>query len=58
MLNLLRYLLKGKKGDIAYSYIIMIVLGILGIIFILWIYRGSIGPLGEKVLAIGNQAAP
>ena len=58
MLNLLRYLLKNKKGDISYSYIIMIVLGIIGIIFILWIFRGSIGQLGEKALVIGNQTMP
>ncbi|MCX6774777.1 MAG: hypothetical protein NTY99_01660 [DPANN group archaeon] len=58
MLNLLKYLLKNKKGDIEYSYIIMIVLGIIGIIFILWIFRGSISQLSDKALIIGNQSAP
>ncbi len=57
MLNLLQFL-KNKKGDIAYSYIIMIVLGIIGIIFILWIARGSISSLFDKTLTIGNQTTP
>jgi ABC-type lipoprotein release transport system permease subunit len=51
-------LLKIKKGDIGYSYIIMIVLGIIGIIFILFIFRGSFGGLGNKILGLLNQTSP
>jgi hypothetical protein len=47
-----------KRGDIGYAYIIMIVLGILGIIFILVIFRSGIGELGTKILALGNQTQP
>lgn len=48
----------GKKGDIGYSYIIMIVLGIIGIILILYIFRGSFGQLGDKLTALLSQAKP
>jgi hypothetical protein len=48
----------GKKGDIGYAYIIMIVLGILGIVLILFIFRGGFGQLGEKLLGLLNQTAP
>lgn len=48
----------GKRGDIGYSYIIMIVLGIIGIIFILWIFRGGFTPLGGKLLGLLNQTTP
>jgi hypothetical protein len=36
----------------------MIVLGILGIIFVLLIFKGGVGELGEKILALGNQTQP
>ncbi len=48
-------MIKGKKGDIWYGYIIMIILGIIGILFVLWIFRGSFSPLSSKLLALLNQ---
>ena len=54
MLNLLR----SKKGDIGYAYIIMIVIGIIGIIFVLLIFRGGVSSLADKILALGNQTQP
>ena len=51
-------LLRNRRGDLGYAYIIMIVLGILGIIFVLLIFKGSIGELGTKILALGNQTQP
>lgn len=50
--------MKTKKGDIGYSYIIMIVLGIIGAILVLWIYKGGFGQLGEKALGFLNQTQP
>ncbi|HKZ49805.1 MAG TPA: hypothetical protein VJ110_02270 [Candidatus Nanoarchaeia archaeon] len=47
-----------KKGDIGYAYIIMIVLGIIGIILILFILRGGFGQLSVKLLGLLNQTAP
>ena len=51
-------MLKGKKGDIGYAYIIMIVLGILGIILILWIFKGGFGQLEFKTVGLLNQTQP
>ena len=51
-------LLKIKRGDIGYSYIIMIVLGIIGIIFVLYIFKGGFGGIGAKVLGLLNQTQP
>jgi hypothetical protein len=53
--KLLSELNKCKKGDIGYSYLIMIVLGVLGIILILAVWKGGFGQLGEKILLLGNQ---
>jgi len=58
LVSFIECLFKSRKGDIAYAYIIMIVLGILGIILVLFIFRGGFNPLGEKVLLLGNQTAP
>jgi len=48
----------GKRGDIGYSYIIMIVLGIIGIIFILYIFKGGFGSVGDKILGLLNTTKP
>jgi hypothetical protein len=58
LFNLLYQLLHGKRGDIGYSYIIMIVLGIIGIILILFIFRGGFSSLGDKILSMLNQTQP
>ncbi len=55
MLYKLLEFLRNKKGDIGYSYIIMIVLGILGIILVLFIFRGGFGQIGDKLVGMLNQ---
>ena len=47
-----------RKGELEYSYIIMIVLGVIGIILILYIFRESFGQLGDKLTALLSQAKP
>lgn len=47
--------MSNKKGDLSYSYIVMIVLGIIGIILILFIFSGGFGQLSDKVLGLLNQ---
>jgi len=47
-----------KKGDIGYSYILMIVLGILGLILVLYIWKGGFGPVSNKLLNALNQTQP
>ena len=54
LLNLLEFL-RNKKGDIGYSYIIMIVLGILGIVLVLFIFKGGFGQIGDKLVGMLNQ---
>ncbi|MEM4713988.1 MAG: hypothetical protein QXQ79_00370 [Candidatus Nanoarchaeia archaeon] len=47
--------IKSKKADIGYSYIIMIVLGIIGIILILFILKGGLGESFGKLFSLFNQ---
>jgi len=47
-----------KKGDIGYSYILMIAIGIIGLILILYIWRGGFGPVSGKLLGLVNQSQP
>ncbi|MEM2873913.1 MAG: hypothetical protein QW063_00435 [Candidatus Nanoarchaeia archaeon] len=48
-----------KKGiEIGLSYIIMIALGVIGIILVLWIFRGGFSEVSAKLIALLNQTKP
>lgn len=49
---------RSKRGDIGYSYIIMIIIGIIGLILILYIWKGGFGTAGGKLLGLLNQTQP
>jgi len=52
-------MIKGKKGvELGFAYAIMIILGIIGIILVLWIFRDSISGLWDKLAGMLEQAKP